>query len=319
MKKRSQLYFEPIIEKTKKKFNLWLMRDISIFGRVLLSKAEGISRSVYTSLSLDVPPKIIKDLDQILYNFIWRKKTQVICNPKEQGGLEVLDYNTLNDTFKIKCLIEFVKNRESPWNAFPNYIFNTLGGIYFLLKCNFSVDNFSPHNYFIWNNKDILFENKSLFYHTWFKEGIILVGQLVNSHGYLLSYTGFLQKFQLPVKPREFAIVFDAIPKSVMLLLKYCNSEEISMVNPSGNIFIENVDVLKQQCSNMIIRNALCSVSLPTARFFWSSLFGNISWVKAWKLTNKFCINNKIKEVSYKILHRIYPAKHVLERFKLNI
>ncbi len=27
---------------------------------------------------------------------------KVICNPKEQGGLEVLDYNTLNDTFKIK-------------------------------------------------------------------------------------------------------------------------------------------------------------------------------------------------------------------------
>ncbi len=51
-----------------------------------------------------------------------------------------------------------------------------------------------------------------------------------------------------------------------------------------------------------------------------SSLFGNISWVKAWKLPNKFFINNKIKEVSYKILHRIYAAaKHVLERFKLNI
>ncbi len=26
-----------------------------------------------------------------------------------------------------------------------------------------------------------------------------------------------------------------------------------------------------------------------------------------------------IKEVSYKILHRMYPVKHVLERFKLNI
>ncbi len=30
-------------------------------------------------------------------------------------------------------------------------------------------------------------------------------------------------------------------------------------------------------------------------------------------------VNNKVKEVSYKILHRIYPVKHVLERFKLNI
>ncbi len=103
-----------------------------------------------------------------------------------------------------------MKNKESPCNAFPNYIFNTLGGIDFLLKCNFSVDkipvqlagfhrqallvlklvykhNFSPHNYFIWNNKDILFKNKSLFYHTWFKEDILLVRQLVNSHGYWIS------------------------------------------------------------------------------------------------------------------------------------
>ncbi len=88
-KQRSQFNFEPIIEKTKNKFNLWLMRDISIFGRVLLSKAEGISRSVYTSLSLDVPPKII-NLDQILYNFIGERKPhylkkEVICNPEEQG------------------------------------------------------------------------------------------------------------------------------------------------------------------------------------------------------------------------------------------
>lgn len=81
------------------------MRDISIIGRVLLSKAEGISRSVYASLSLDVPPKVIKALDKILYDFIWREKPhylkkEVICNTKEQGGLEVLDYSTLHFHFQ---------------------------------------------------------------------------------------------------------------------------------------------------------------------------------------------------------------------------
>jgi len=44
-------------------------------------------------------------------------KKEVIWNTK-QGGLEVLDYNTLNDTFKIKWLIDFLKNRESLWNIF---------------------------------------------------------------------------------------------------------------------------------------------------------------------------------------------------------
>ncbi len=36
-------------------------------------------------------------------------------------------------------------------------------------------------------------------------------------------------------------------------------------------------------------------------------------------MVDKFFVNNKVKEVSYEILHRIYPVKHVLERFKLNI
>ncbi len=34
--------------------NSWLQRDLSLYGRVLLSKAEGLSHFVYPSLSLFV-------------------------------------------------------------------------------------------------------------------------------------------------------------------------------------------------------------------------------------------------------------------------
>ncbi len=47
---RNALHFEPIIEKIKNRYNAWLMRDLSLLGRILLSKAEGISRSVYVSM-----------------------------------------------------------------------------------------------------------------------------------------------------------------------------------------------------------------------------------------------------------------------------
>jgi len=39
-------------------------------------------------------------------------------------------------------MLEFLKIRESLCNAFPIYRFNTLGGIDFLLKCNFSDEKF---------------------------------------------------------------------------------------------------------------------------------------------------------------------------------
>jgi len=50
------------------------MRDISFIGKVLLSKVSKVNLDQYVSLSLDVPPKVIKELDKILYDFIWRKK-----------------------------------------------------------------------------------------------------------------------------------------------------------------------------------------------------------------------------------------------------
>ncbi len=44
-----------------------------------------------------------------------------------------------------------------------------------------------------------------------------------------------------------------------------------------------------------------------------------MNWCKAWRTVDKFYINNKVKEVSLKKMHTIYPIKHVLERFKLEI
>ncbi len=59
---------------------------------------------------------------------------------------------------------------------------------------------------------------------------------------------------------------------------------------------------------------------LTCSKIYFGLLYLVISLgFKALKLPNKFRIINKIKEVSYKMLHKIYVAKRVLERFKLNI
>ncbi len=84
----------------------------------------------------------------------------------------------------------------------------------------------------------------------------------------------------------------------------------------TNSIFIGNINILKNNIPNKYIRNY---VTYPPARFFWSSIFGDLDWRKAWRTVDTFFVNNKVKKVSYKILHRIYPVKHVLERFTLNI
>lgn len=55
IKRKIDLNYIPLIDKVQKKFNAWLIRDLSLTGRILLSKAEGLSRLAYTAMVLDAP------------------------------------------------------------------------------------------------------------------------------------------------------------------------------------------------------------------------------------------------------------------------
>ena len=120
----------------------------------------------------------------MLFNFLWRNRTHyirktVVMNTYENGGLNFLDFTTLNNTFKINCIKQFLRRPTSIWNCIPHHIFSTFGDLNFMLFCNYNIDkvpvklsafhrqvflswsliykhNFSPHRYYIWNNRDIV-------------------------------------------------------------------------------------------------------------------------------------------------------------------
>ena len=126
-------------------------------------------------------------------NKIHYVKKSVLMNTYEYGGLNFLDFSSLNNTFKINWIRQFLCNPNSIWNFIPNYYFSKLGGLPFLLICNYNIaripynlskfhkqallawslifkHNFSPHRYFIWNNQDIVYKRKSLFLSNWFEK-----------------------------------------------------------------------------------------------------------------------------------------------------
>lgn len=73
--------FIPIVEKTRKKLNQWLQRNISLKGRVLLTKAEGLSRLTYAALALHLENNICKMIDNLLFNFVWRNHIITLRKP----------------------------------------------------------------------------------------------------------------------------------------------------------------------------------------------------------------------------------------------
>lgn len=343
---RCSINFEPIIKQVASKFNMWLMRDLSIYGRTLLTKAEGISRSVYVSLALNMPNKISKKLDRSLFNFIWKHKAHylrkdVLCNQKGNGGLEVLTFETINNMFKINWLCRLVKEKTSLWNTIPKYIFNQIGGINFLLKCNYKPEKlpiklsdfhkqallswrliykrgFSPTSCYLWNNQYIKHRNKSLFLKNWYEQGIIWTNQLINAQGEIFTYNEFIEKYTINTSLSEFTKICKAIPNGIQHFLK--NHQYNSQIQRIHNkIYVGEINITEKPCSNKYIRNLIQPPNRPIAITHWNSLYDQIDWGRAWLVGEKLCIFNKVKEISFKILHNIYPAKITLQRFKLDI
>ncbi len=126
------------IAKCKKILNLWLQRDITIFGKVLLSKMESISRAIYPAYSLSISENVINLLNKTNFNFIWKEKCHYIRKADmiksiEEGGMNGIYFSVMNGVLKLKWLNSFVSHEDSLWFNIPNAI------LIFLLCCDYDL------------------------------------------------------------------------------------------------------------------------------------------------------------------------------------
>ncbi len=171
--------------------------------------------------------------------------------------------------------------------------------------------NFSPHKSVIWNNKYITFKNKSLFDRNGYNTGIILVRQLFKNNGNIFNYCEFLNYYKIPINAKEFAVVFDAIPSGLIQLLSgNISSESIPLY--TIQLSINGVKVIYNKCNNLYIKKLCRTTLFPKCKPFWNSLYDQIEWKEVWKLPSKYCLTNKVKQVTYKVIHFIFTVKQVL-------
>lgn len=170
-------------------------------------------------------------------------KKQVICGKKSDGGFDMFDFFDVNYTFKVNWIKNCVNSPDSFWYFIPQNIFKRVGGLKFLLTCNFSssklpiklskfheqallawklcfVHNFSPHKVKLWNNESILVKNKSIFFKNWHEKVIDYLCDMLDSRGNVYSYYDFMSKYDFPIVHKEFLTVVKAIPNGLVHLMK---------------------------------------------------------------------------------------------------
>ena len=217
-------YWATLVDKVKTKLSKWEHRDLSFEGKIHVIKSLTLSTLLYALEMQVIEAKYIKDLNDILWEFLWsgKKKCQVsrkVCTlPKDQGGLGMIDLSTLIKVKRIKWVIRILESKKNDhWVSMPMTYFKCLdhqfGLEYFALKSTNTTDaiprqsipqfykecilNFQELNRtarlckndgsdIIWGNSKILFNEKPLMFSHWARSGIIHISDIIKN-GILLE------------------------------------------------------------------------------------------------------------------------------------
>ena len=82
-----------------------------------------------------------------------------------------------------------------------------------------------------------------------------------------------------------------------------------------ANFMLDGINI-DQKCINRHKRKICQEITTPSAKLLWNSKFIGINWNSVWTSSSRYCVTNKIKEVSFKIIHSIYAVNQAISRYK---
>ena len=89
------------LDSLKKRINIWSSRGLSIYGKVTIIKSLIIPKFVFISWLLTVLKEIVKELNQMIFKFLWKGTNKVTrlstINEYENGGLKMIDLESTDD------------------------------------------------------------------------------------------------------------------------------------------------------------------------------------------------------------------------------
>ena len=222
-----KLNYDKKLVKIKNIINQWTKRHTTPIGRISLIKSLLISQMNHLFISLPTPPnKFINDLNNILYNFLWKSKVDKIKRKQItqdylNGGLQMIEINNYIQGLKSSWIKRLINYQNSNWKTLVNKLIDTdklfkTGSDYINIAVYNLNNTFCRDTLFafqniqdkmkiqtwkefstqpIWFNKNITIGNKSLFFSEWFKKNILFISDLLDENGCYLNIIDLQNKY----------------------------------------------------------------------------------------------------------------------------
>ena len=123
-KKLSNADWLKVQERFEKRLRSWKGKNLSTGGRLTLINSVLSSLPMYMMSFFDIPKGVLKKLDYFRSRFFWQcyehkrkyhlAKWDILCQPKEQGGLGIHNLELKNTTLLSKWLYRLLKT-DGTW------------------------------------------------------------------------------------------------------------------------------------------------------------------------------------------------------------
>ena len=133
------------INKIKSCMEVWKSRDLTYFGKILIIKSFVLSVIGYEIEMRGIPVKFEKEINSIIWDFIWDGKTNQIsrnvCSlPQNKGGMGMVNLNHFIKAKQVKCMHNIIHSELDKWNVIGKYWLTSMDSKFetdfFLCKCS---------------------------------------------------------------------------------------------------------------------------------------------------------------------------------------
>ena len=323
------------IRRMENRLQRWTQRNLSILGRILLAKAQGMSNLIYTLSTQFTDVKWIAEAHKCIRNFIWNNrppkvKHSTLITNQDRGGLRAPDIFMYNKAIKLAWIKRILEKPN--WNIVLENQIAQYGNLILLLRCNIQEKKLPvapfyqqiikffreifkvPHNNeIIWNNKHVKAENKTIFWLEWYEKGIVCYNQLVNADLTFISREELIRTFDVSCDIKTYRKFRTSVLRGARIHLK-------THALPFTAITKEMLErtVFQSKTGNLLdLRRATCKeyynecIELwgtdPTAFEAWRTNYQIPQQVlcKSFHLNKKSCQDRKLLAFQYKVINNV--------------
>ena len=118
------------LDSIKKLINIWSSRGLSLYGKVTVIKSLLIPKFVYVLSLLPTPKELVKELNRLLFQFLWKGRDKVTrvwaINDFEHGGLRMIDMDSMIVSLRFAWLCRIFSENSGTWKNYLCYLLESL-------------------------------------------------------------------------------------------------------------------------------------------------------------------------------------------------